>query len=84
MDSGCRGGRSGKVISRAAYWSEKKMSWKVVAQATLDGISAAVGASAVGVVGQIVTNVATTVVSCVLDGADFDGNREFWKDSIKK
>lgn len=78
-----------------------------MAQAALEGISAAVGASAVGVVGQIVTNVATTVVSCVLDGddgleivlqsgisaffawkggngADFDGNREFWKDSIKK
>lgn len=102
----------GGVISlgRQLRYEKKEMSWKVAAQAALDGISAAVGASAVGTIGQIVTNVATTVTSGILagddgteiamqaaasgilasgiipwvggPGADFDGNRKFWKDSI--
>ena len=65
-------GAVGAAISLADQLivQKKEMSWKVAAQVAVDGISAAVGASAVGVIGQIVTNVATTVVSCVLDGDD--------------
>ena len=62
----------GGVISlgRQLRYEKKEMSWKVAAQAALDGISAAVGASAVGTIGQIVTNVATTVTSGILAGDD--------------
>lgn len=65
-------GLAGAAISlgKQLLVDKKEMSWKVVAQAALDGISAAVGASAAKWGWQVVTNVATTVVGGVLNGDD--------------
>ena len=61
---------AGISLGYQLVFEKKELNMKTVAQATLDGIVMAVGASAATVGWQIVTNVATSVISGIMNEDD--------------